>query len=60
MTTEIGKVGWIDMTGLLSEVERGPDVDVLNGIAYDSEGKRLFVTGKGWPKLFHIELAPPK
>ncbi|MGB2855429.1 MAG: glutaminyl-peptide cyclotransferase, partial [Dehalococcoidia bacterium] len=31
-------------------------VDVLNGIAYDAEGDRLFVTGKWWPKLFEIEL----
>jgi glutaminyl-peptide cyclotransferase len=29
---------------------------VLNGIAYDAAGKRLFVTGKLWPKLFHIRL----
>jgi glutaminyl-peptide cyclotransferase len=31
-------------------------VDVLNGIAYDSVGRRLFVTGKLWPKLFEISL----
>jgi len=31
-------------------------VDVLNGIAYDQEGQRLFVTGKLWPYLFQIEL----
>jgi glutamine cyclotransferase len=31
-------------------------VDVLNGIAYDAEGDRLFVTGKYWPKLFQIQL----
>jgi glutamine cyclotransferase len=30
--------------------------DVLNGIAWDARGKRLFVTGKHWPKLFEIEL----
>ena len=33
-----------------------PSVDVLNGIAYDAEGDRLFVTGKLWPKLFEIQL----
>jgi len=33
-------------------------VDVLNGIAYDAESERLFVTGKLWPKLFEIELIP--
>jgi glutamine cyclotransferase len=48
-------VGWIDLTGLLSPDER-QGVDVLNGIAYDSEHDRLFVTGKLWPKLFEIKL----
>jgi glutamine cyclotransferase len=33
---------------------------VLNGIAYDAVGKRLFVTGKWWPKLFEIQLVPKK
>jgi glutamine cyclotransferase len=52
-------VGWIDLSGLLSEEEREAyDVDVLNGIAYDSKSERIFVTGKLWPKLFEIELAP--
>jgi glutamine cyclotransferase len=49
-------VGWIDLTGLLSEEDRTQPVDVLNGIAYDEEGDRLLVTGKLWPKLFEIEL----
>jgi glutamine cyclotransferase len=43
---------------LLSPVYRRESGAVLNGIAYDSEKKRLFVTGKLWPKLFEIELAP--
>lgn len=56
-----GKVtGWIDCTGLLpsaDRVESGPrHTDVLNGIAYDPAGDRLFVTGKRWPKLFEIKL----
>jgi glutaminyl-peptide cyclotransferase len=51
-------LGWIDLTGLLSEQERSQPVDVLNGIAYDSFGDRLFVTGKLWPKLFEIKLVP--
>ena len=50
--------GWIDLTGLLSPEDRGRQVDVLNGIAYDSRNDRLFVTGKWWPKLFEIELVP--
>ena len=54
-----GKVtGWIDLEGILDESERPNRNAVLNGIAYDPEGKRLFVTGKLWPKLFEIELLP--
>lgn len=48
--------GWIDLTGLLSPRERA-GVDVLNGIAYDAAGDRLFVTGKLWPRLFEIKLS---
>jgi glutamine cyclotransferase len=51
-----GKVtGWIDLRGLLTDRERA-STDVLNGIAYDSAGDRLFVTGKWWPKVFEIKL----
>jgi glutamine cyclotransferase len=49
-------VGWIDLAGLLSEEERSRGADVLNGIAYDAAGDRLFVTGKLWPKLFEVQL----
>jgi glutamine cyclotransferase len=35
----------------------GPQ-NVLNGIAWDPIGKRLFLTGKHWPKLFEVELEP--
>ncbi len=52
-------LGWIDMAGILSPAE-SEGVDVLNGIAYDSFGDRLFVTGKLWPKLFEIKLVPKK
>ena len=48
-------VGWIDFSGLLSATERR-DADVLNGIAYDAAGDRLFVTGKLWPRLFEVKL----
>ena len=47
---------WIDLSGLLGPEDRREPVDVLNGIAYDASGKRLFVTGKLWPRLFQIEL----
>jgi glutaminyl-peptide cyclotransferase len=48
--------GWIDLSGLLNARDRETPVDVLNGIAYDSQHDRLFVTGKLWPKLFEIRL----
>jgi glutamine cyclotransferase len=50
--------GWIDLSGLLSDEERGRQADGLNGIAYDAEGDRLFVTGKWWPRFFEIEIVP--
>jgi glutaminyl-peptide cyclotransferase len=50
--------GRIDLAGLLTSADRVRPVDVLNGIAYDSEHDRLFVTGKLWPKLFEIRLKP--
>jgi len=56
ISPETGNVrAWIDMTGLLPESDRA-GVDVLNGIAYDAKGDRLFVTGKYWPSLFEIDL----
>ncbi len=48
---------WIDLSGLLRTQEYRGYVDVLNGIAYDSQADRLFVTGKLWPFLFEIKLA---
>jgi glutaminyl-peptide cyclotransferase len=50
-------VGWIDLSGLeqSSGADAGSD-SVLNGIAYDAQSHRLFVTGKRWPKLFEIRL----
>jgi len=48
--------GWIDLTGLLKPEDRTGPVDVLNGIAWDADGKRLFVTGKLWPKLYEIRI----
>ncbi len=49
-------VGVIDFTGLLAAQDRTENTDVLNGIAYDAAGDRLFVTGKRWPKLFEVRL----
>ncbi len=51
-------VGWIDLAGLLSPVYHLDREAVLNGIAYDREKKRLFVTGKLWPSVFEIRVKP--
>ena len=48
--------GIVDLTGLLPEEDVTPATDVLNGIAYDAAGGRIFVTGKNWNKLFEIEI----
>ncbi len=51
-------LGWINLEGILPAADRGGQEDVLNGIAYDVLGDRLFVTGKQWPKLFEIKVVP--
>jgi glutamine cyclotransferase len=66
-------LGWIDLGGILPASEREevvrPEIATrgenissswtcLNGIAYDTEGKRLFVTGKLWPSLYEVRLIP--
>lgn len=48
--------GMIDFSYLLPAADRTATMDVLNGIAYDAAGDRLFVTGKNWPKLFEVRL----
>ena len=54
---ETGQVtGWIDLEGLKESGNQ--NADVLNGIAYDKETGRLFVTGKLWSNLYEIELVP--
>ena len=54
-----GKVlGWIDLSRLIDKRELAGADAVLNGIAYDSTGDRLFVTGKLWPKVFEIRVTP--
>jgi len=50
--------GWIDLKGLVNTVGPTQPVDVLNGIAYDAQADRLYVTGKLWPALFEITLIP--
>ena len=53
-------LGTINLAGLLSLAEQGEGTDVLNGIAYDAMGDRLFVTGKLWPKVFEIRVIPSR
>ncbi len=48
--------GVVDMGGLLSEADVDSTTDVLNGIAYDARGGRIFVTGKNWNKLFEVSI----
>jgi glutamine cyclotransferase len=52
-------VGIIDFTGLLHQYDPNDQVGdeaVLNGIAYDSATKKLYITGKDWPRMFEIKL----
>jgi len=56
---ETGKVeGRINLKGILKATDRKSSTDVLNGIAWDQQRDRLFVTGKFWPKLFEIKTVP--
>ncbi len=50
-------VGWLDLAGLFPAAQRPHPDAVLNGIAYDPQQRRLFVTGKHWPHLFEIQPA---
>jgi glutamine cyclotransferase len=48
---------WIELTGLPAAVAANSNSNaVLNGIAYDQQNNRLFVTGKDWPSLYQIKL----
>lgn len=49
-----------DLSPLSREVAAGDPEAVLNGIAWDEKGKRLYVTGKDWPRLFEIALPERK
>ena len=48
--------GVLDLTGLLPASARTGEEDVLNGIAYDPDGRRVFVSGKRWPLLFELRV----
>ena len=53
-----GKViGKADFSSLVKEVKlKNPDVDYMNGIAYDSAKNKLFITGKLWPNIYEVKL----
>ena len=54
---ESGKIlGWIDFSKLVESVAPTGHDNVLNGIAYDKENNRIFVTGKRWPQIFEIKV----
>nr|MBA2494517.1 glutaminyl-peptide cyclotransferase [Acidobacteriota bacterium] len=51
-------LGWIDLGGISpDDIERDIE-NTLNGIAYDAQNDRIFVTGKNWKKLFEIKIKP--
>ena len=52
--------GLIDCRGLLPDSLQTPDTDVLNGIAYDPSTKKIYLTGKNWPKLYEVRLVEKK
>ncbi|WP_343731086.1 glutaminyl-peptide cyclotransferase [Duganella sp.] len=54
-------IGWIDFGKLYPDAGKGQNAEnVMNGIAYDADKKRLFVTGKLWPKIYEVKIVPRK
>lgn len=51
-------IGWIDLEGVLSSADCSSEIDVLNGIAYNPDSNRIYVTGKYWCRLFELEFVP--
>ena len=55
ISAKTGEVNaWIDLSTLFPRSQRMPPADELNGIAYDKATRRIFVTGKKWPRLYQI------
>jgi len=48
--------GIINFGDLRSKVKQHPELDVLNGIAYNRKRKTFFITGKKWDKIFEIKI----
>ena len=53
-------IAWIDLRGILPDDQKINAESVLNGIAYDAQHDRLFVTGKQWPTVFEIKVVEPR
>jgi len=51
-------ISLIDLTGLRPKQNSAMQGEVLNGIAYDDQNDKLYVTGKNWPNLYEIRLVP--
>lgn len=49
-------VGWVNVGGFVSPLERWRGAEVANGIAYDSVSNRIWVTGKRWPQIYEVRL----
>ena len=50
--------GWIDVGNLPEAAHKAVMDDIPNGIAYDAQHDRLFLTGKDWPHLYEVKLVP--
>ena len=48
---------WVDLGSLFPRAQRMPPADELNGIAYDTATRRIFITGKKWPRLYQITVS---
>ncbi len=51
-------LAWIDLSPLVAECSGGDPEKLANGVAWDDEARRLFVTGKNWPRLYEIAVDP--
>ncbi|MEO7133080.1 MAG: glutaminyl-peptide cyclotransferase [Vicinamibacterales bacterium] len=58
ISPQTGEVNaWIDLSTLFPRSQRLPPADELNGIAYDKATRRIFITGKKWPRLYQIAIS---
>jgi glutamine cyclotransferase len=55
VSPDTGQVSsWVSLDSLWPRNQRTPPADVMNGIAYDKATRRIFVTGKKWPRVYQI------